>query len=156
MGAALSPDGRWFAWGGRSTELHILNLLTGERTLLEGHRYDVASIAFAPDGKTFVTGGVDGLLFQWETAAPHRRRELGRHLTSVGQLAFSPDVHVLASHEGGLGIRLWHPATRREVGFLPVPDDGSGQWLGFSCEGDQLALRLSTGEIRLFPIMISN
>ena len=88
----------------------------------------------------------------WETAAPHGRRELGRHLTSVGQLAFSPDGRVLASQEAGLGIHVWHPATGREVGFLPVADEGQGQWLGFSLESDQLALRLSTGEIQVLPI----
>jgi WD40 repeat protein len=116
----------------------------------------VASVAFAPDGKTFVTGGVDGLLLSWETAAPHRMHELGRLMTSVGQLAFASDGSVLAAHEGGLGIHLWHPATGREVGFLPVPDDGSGQWLGFSPERDRLALRLSNGEIRFFPIARTN
>ena len=152
IAAALSPDGRWFVWGGVSTELHILDIATGQRTSLEGHHYEVASVEFAPDGKTFVTGGTDGLLFVWETAAPHRRQELGRHMTSVGQMAFSPDGRVLATHEGGLGIHLWHPATGREVGFLSVPDDGSGQWLGFSPEGDRLALRLSDGRIRVFPV----
>ena len=152
IAAALSPDGKWFVWSGLSTELHILNVATGERQQLDGHRYDVASVEFAPDGKTFVTGGTDGLLLSWDTAAPHHMRELGRHMTSVGQIAFSPDGRVLAAHEGGLGIHLWHPATNREVGFLSVPDDGSGQWLGFSPEGDRLALRLSTGDIRVFPI----
>jgi WD40 repeat protein len=152
IAAELSPDGRWFVWSGSSAELHILDLVTGQRSLLEGHRYEVASLVFAPDGKTFVSGGVDGLLLSWETAAPHRLHELGRLMTSVGQLAFSPDGRVLAAHEGGLGIHLWHPATGREVGFLSVPDDGSGQWLGFSPEGDRLAIRLSTGDIRIFPI----
>lgn len=152
ISAALSPDGRWFIWSGTSTELFILDVVTGQRSLLQGHRYEVASMAFAPDGKSFVSGGVDGLLLSWETVPPHRMHELGRMLTSVGQLAFSPDGRVLAAHEGGVGIHLWHPATDREVGFLPVPDDGSGQWLGFSPEGDRLALRLSNGEIRAFPI----
>ena len=152
IAAALSPDGKWFVWGGLSTELYLLNLVTGQRIALEGHRYDVAAVVFAPDGKTFVTGGVDGLLLSWETAPPHRLRELGRHMTSVGQLTFSPDGRVIAAQEGGLGIHLWHPNTGREVGFLPVSDDGGGQWLGFSPEGDRLAMRLGTGEIRLFPV----
>jgi len=152
IAATLSPDGKWFVWGGLSTELYILDLSTGQRVSLEGHRYDIASVVFAPDGKTFVTGGTDGLLLTWEAAAPHRMTELGRHMTSVGQIAFSADGRVLATHEGGFGLHLWHPATRREVGSLSVPDDGSGQWLGFSPEGDRLALRLGTGEIRIFPI----
>jgi len=36
IAAALSPDGRWFVWGGKSTELHILDLATGQRRELEG------------------------------------------------------------------------------------------------------------------------
>jgi WD40 repeat protein len=152
IAAALSPDGKWFVWGGRSTELNILNVATGKRERLEGHNYEVASVIFSPTEDKFFSGGVDGLLFSWETAAPHRRRELGRHMTSVGQMAFSPDGRVLAAHEGAVGIHLWHPATGREVGLLSIPDDGSGQWLGFSPEGDKLAIRLGSGEIRIFPV----
>jgi len=152
IAAALSPDGKWFIWSGQSTELNILNVATGKRERLEGHNYEVASVIFSPTEDKFFSGGVDGLLFSWETAAPHRRRELGRHMTSVGQMAFSPDGRVLAAHEGGVGIHLWHPATGREVGLLAIPDDGSGQWLGFSPEGDRLAIRLGSGEIRVFPI----
>lgn len=154
--AALSPDGRWFVWGGASTELYILNLADGRRERLNGHRYDVASIVFTPDGQSFVSGGTDGLIIEWGTAAPHRSRELGRHLTSVGQMAFSPDGRVLASQEPGLGLHLWHPKTLREVGYLKLPDESAGQWLGFSQEGNWLAARASDGTIRLLPVAGSN
>ena len=73
-------------------------------------------------------------------------------MTSVGQLAFSPDGRVLAAQEGGLGVRLWHPATAREVDFLKAPDDGNNQWVGFSLEGNWFGLRLGNGEVRLFPV----
>lgn len=150
--AALSPDGRWFVWAGAYRELHLLDRTTGLRERLKGHHYDVAAIAFAPDGEAFVTGGHDGLIFEWTTVAPHRRRELGRHRTSVGQLGFSPDGRVFVSHEPDLGLRLWNRATGREVAFLPERATGAGQWDGFSPEGNWFALRRVDGLIRAWPI----
>lgn len=149
---ALSPDGRWFVAAGASTELFIHDLKNGQKSSLPGHRYEVASLVFSPDGSSFVTGGTDGLLFLWETTAPHRRRALGQHLTSVGRLVFSTDGGTLISHEPGAGLHFWHVATGREIAFVSVPDDGTAQWHGISPEGDALALRQSSGELRVFPV----
>lgn len=152
---ALSPDGRWFVAAGASTELFVHDLATGAREPLPGHRYDVVSAVLSPGGESFVTGGTDGLLFLWETAAPHRRRTLGQHLTSVGHLVFSPDGGTLISHEPGVGLHLWHVATGREIAFVPAPDTGTAQWHGISPDGRWIALRQTSGELRLFPIATS-
>jgi len=150
--AALSPDGRTFVWTREARQLHVLDLASDTRTRLEGHHYDVPAVVFAPDGRTFVTGGHDGLIFEWTSEPPHRRRELHRLRTSVGQLGFSHDGRVFVAHEPNVGVRLWDRASGREVAFLPEPDTGASQWGDFSFEGGWFALRRADGIIRAWRI----
>jgi WD40 repeat protein len=150
--AALSPDGHWFVWGCASTELFILDLVSGRREQLIGHRYEVSSVLFSPDGRSFVTGGTDGLLFEWKTTGDHRRRTIGQHLTSVGLLAFSPDGKVLLSHEPSAGVHLWDVATAREVCFIAAREEGDRGWFGVSPDGRWVGLRQESGEIRVLPV----
>jgi WD40 repeat protein len=149
---ALSPNGRHFVWGGVSTELFMLDLDTGRRLALGGHRYEVSCVAFAPDGQTFLSGGADGLIIEWDAGSGRQLRELGQHATSVGRLAYSPDGKVVLSQEQGVGIHLWQPATGREVGFIPEKRAEANQWLGISPDGRWFGLRLADGAIRTIRI----
>jgi len=149
---ALSPDGRRFVWGGVSTELFMLDLDSGRRLALGGHRYEVSSVVFSPDGQTFLSGGADGLINEWDAHSGRQLRELGQHATSVGRLAYSPDGKVVFSQEQGVGVHLWHPATRREVGFFPEKRAEANQWLGVSPDGSWFGLRLADGAIRTIRI----
>ncbi|HUG10435.1 MAG TPA: serine/threonine-protein kinase [Opitutaceae bacterium] len=147
-----SPDGRWFVWTRSLKTPFILDRATGRSVALEGHHYDVAVIVFTPEGDTFITGGHDGLIYEWTTAAPHHRRELARHRTSVGQIGFSADGRVLVSQEPDVGVRFWNRATEREVAFLPEAVTGAGEWGEFSLEGDWYAQRRADGEVRVWPV----
>jgi WD40 repeat protein len=149
---ACSPDGRWFVWTRNLKTQFILDRETGRRETLEGHFYDVAAIVFAPEGRTFVTGGHDGIIFEWTTAAPHYRRELARHRTSVGQIGFSADGRVLVTQEPDVGIRFWNRATEREVAILRDQQTGAGEWGAFSLEGDWYAHSRPDGEVRVWPV----
>jgi WD40 repeat protein len=130
----------------------MLDLDTGRRLSLGGHRYEVSCVAFAPDGQTFLSGGADGLIIEWDARSGHRLRELGRHATSVGRLAYSPDGKVVFSEEQGVGIHLWHPATGREVGFIPEKRAQANQWLGVSPDARWFGVRLADGTIRTIRI----
>jgi WD40 repeat protein len=150
--AALASDGRHFVWGGASTELFLLDLGRGRRRALDGLRYAISSLVFAPDGRTFFSGGEDGLIIVWDADSGRRLHELGRHGTSVGQLAISPDGRVVFSQEPGVGIHLWHPATRRKIGFLRVAGPPGSQWLGVSPDDRWFGYRLADGTIKTFPV----
>lgn len=150
--AALSPDGRTFVWTREARQLHVLDLPSDTRTRLEGHHYDVPAVVFAPDGRSFVTGGHDGLIFEWTSEPPHRRRELHRLRTSVGQLGFSHDERIFVAHEPNVGVRFWDRPSGREVAILPEPDTGASQWGDFSLEGGWFALRRADGIIRAWRI----
>jgi RNA polymerase sigma factor (sigma-70 family) len=68
-------------------------------------------LAFAPDAKTLLTGGRDGLVKRWAVDSGERLRPLDGHYSFVYALALSPDGRRVASAgEDGL-IRLWDATT---------------------------------------------
>ncbi len=78
----------------------------------------VHSVAFAPDGKTLVSGSWDRTIRRWELATG---KELGRllgHTHVVEGLAFTPDGKRVASAGHDQTIRLWDRATNRELHVL--------------------------------------
>jgi WD40 repeat protein/serine/threonine protein kinase len=59
---ACSPNGSTLVVGGTSQELHAVNLLSGGDTTLQAtHAIRVVQGAFAPDGRSFVSVGGDGV-----------------------------------------------------------------------------------------------
>ena len=67
----------------------------------------VTCLAFSPDGGTFITGDVDGMIRIIEIAS---RKELARfsgHTSKVNCVAFSPDGRLAASGSDDKTVRLW-------------------------------------------------
>lgn len=67
---ALSVDGRRIAAAGLRTPLTLIDRTTGS-TIAEivGPGLPIWSIAFTPDGKTLISGGIDRAIRQWDAAS---------------------------------------------------------------------------------------
>jgi len=150
---AMSPDGRYFAWGNHSANLLLEDLQTRRRDELKGHLYEIDSVAFSPDSKQLLSAGVEGRLILWDVSTRTKTALLGTHPTSAGTVAFSPDGKIVAALEPGLGIHLWHMASRDDVDFIPIPNQETNEWLDFSPDGRWLATRSNEGKIHVFPII---
>jgi WD40 repeat protein len=124
----------------------------------------IHAIAFAPDGKTLATGGMDHIVEAsgrvgiglWETAPGEdlcRLRKPARWLTRgepgmlVCGLTFSPNGKILASgykdvNGGHQKIVLWDKTTGKELDRWTWEDEGKGELsfgLAFSPDGKTLA-----------------
>jgi WD40 repeat protein/serine/threonine protein kinase len=82
-------------------------------TTVTGHAGAVESLAVAPDGAHFATGGADGavVLWNWDGAAATQAAQLDAHSGAALALAYSPDGALLAS--GGLDgqVAIWDAAA---------------------------------------------
>jgi WD40 repeat protein len=80
-----------------------------------GHVNRVYSVAFAPDGKTLVSGNSDGTLKLWEVGTGRELATLmGREYTAYS-VAFSPGGKTLASASDDGTVRLYFAATEEEI-----------------------------------------
>jgi WD40 repeat protein len=62
--------------------------------------------AFAPDEKTFATGGSDGVRL-WDTATGQQLRHLNAHKGDVNWVNFSPDGKLMATASDDRTVHLW-------------------------------------------------
>jgi hypothetical protein len=103
-------------------------------TLLNGHKGDVCSLAFSPDGQQLASGSSDGTLYWWGSANENPLHEVKKHTQAIVSVAFSPNDQQLASGSDDTTVRVWdtengkcllelkeHKDNVFEVGFL---DDG--------------------------------
>jgi WD40 repeat protein len=132
----FSPNGRFLAGCGKLVSngavagQHIGGEVcvweVGSQKLLWSSRHThtdiVNSIAFAPDGKTFASGGMDKLIRIWETETGALKRTiLGAAWDGIASLTFSADGKLIAA--GGAG--------REDGGMIRVWDVESGNLLHY-------------------------
>jgi WD40 repeat protein len=79
--------------------------------LLEGHKRDVFSVAFSPDGKTIVSGSSDGTVRVWNAATGAEQHKMTGHKDTVFSVAFSPNGKTIVSGSQDHTVRVWDVAT---------------------------------------------
>jgi hypothetical protein len=82
-------------------------------------RFEAADIlmaaAYAPDGKTIVTNGVDKMAELWDAETGQKLRQFIGHTDTVYEANFSPDGKYVVTASADKTARLWEVATGREV-----------------------------------------
>jgi WD40 repeat protein len=114
------------------------------------HPGGVMAVAFAPDGKTLVSGGRDTKVHLWD---PLTGKELGRLEGKggwVGAVAFAPDGKTLvsASSQNDRNVFLWDCASGKQLRTFPAHLNGT-LGLAFTADGKRLATGGSDGMVRV-------
>src|SRR5258706_2552168 len=90
---------------------------------LFGHKGQVTSAAFSPDGALLVSGGEDHSVRLCDVAQNAPLATLSGHEAEVLTVAFSPDGKTIASGSVDKTLRLWNVATRKEQAKLEGHQD---------------------------------
>ncbi|MGH9752663.1 MAG: WD40 repeat domain-containing protein [Blastocatellia bacterium] len=84
-----------------------------ELATLEGHDFDVYSVAFSPNGKTLASGSGDNTIKLWDPQTGQELATLKGHGRRVRSVAFSPDGKTLASGSEDDTVKLWVADARQ-------------------------------------------
>lgn len=119
----FDPLGRYVFCGAESGTAARFALADGKRTpLAGGHESWVFAIAGSKDGRWTITGGGDGKLVWWETAAdePKPARTVEAHSGWIRSMDVSPDGLLLVTGGNDRVVRLWNTEDGALVRELPA------------------------------------
>jgi WD40 repeat protein len=129
MAVAFSPNSSTLAVGGVGKEDEMSRSNDGELALWNvrqskiikeprGYAGVVASVAFAPDGKTLAAGDRSGHITLWDVSTGMVIMTLGKHRGMVVTLAYTADSKSLLSGGSDSNIILWDVASGKQVATL--------------------------------------
>ncbi|KAH7322323.1 hypothetical protein B0J17DRAFT_772737 [Rhizoctonia solani] len=118
-----------------------------------GHNDRIMSIAFSPDGKSFVSGSADGKISFWEASSGERLFDpIEAHSDCVHSTVFSPDGSLVASGSDDCTIRIWNSKTDSQVGDTCQGHTGPVRSVAFSLRGDQLVSGSDDRTVRIWDV----
>jgi hypothetical protein len=118
-GVAVSPDGKWAAYGSDDATVNIWDLETDAYwTMQEGHTDRVRCVTFAPDGERLLSGADDGTIRVWDARTGTQQKSFRGSQGRVFSLCVLADETRLLScgaadkenielWDMGRGSRLW-------------------------------------------------
>jgi WD40 repeat protein len=112
---AVSPDGRYLAYGNRYTPAALCDLKTGKRLhSLTAPQAGIVGLFFMPDSRVLTVVSYESIRL-FDTASGKEIRKLAKSSGAGYPLALSPDGKILALHEAQHALSLWDVGTGRKT-----------------------------------------
>jgi len=145
-----SPNERWLAVSGGSTDVSIWDLKTHRRVhLLKEFGGSIGHVEFSPDGKYLACACGDGNVSVWDVPTFRQRHTLKGHTGSAYHVTFSRDGHWLASTGDKGDVIIWDPAQGKRLG---TNDDRKDYCTPVFSPDSKFLLTLESDKIRLWRI----
>lgn len=154
----FEPKGRFLFCGLESPVVQRFNMADGKAvSLAGGHESWVFSLAFSSDGERTFSGGGDGRITVWETAAaaPTPIKKLEAHQGWIRAMDVSPNGLLLASGGNDRVVKLWDVAGGSLVRELKG-HAGHVYSLAFHPDGKSLLSGDLMGAIRQWDLATGN
>lgn len=105
--AIFSPDGLQIAFS-LLDSIHIWDFMTHKLLMvIKNNGKKIHCIAYMPDGKHIVSGGVDKIVSIWNLSNGECTRQLKGHASTINTIAISKDGSYIYSAGDDYNIRLW-------------------------------------------------
>jgi beta-lactamase regulating signal transducer with metallopeptidase domain len=140
--AARSADGRYVVarlW--RESSVFLQEFPSEKQTDLS--EYHILTMAFAPDSRTFATGGSDQVVRVWACSTGEVLQTFRGHDGPVQSVVYSPDGKTLISAGGDGNLKLWDLELGREIATF-TSRLGPINAVAISPDGNWLALGIGS------------
>ncbi|MFC1764087.1 protein kinase [Planctomycetota bacterium] len=131
---------------------HISN---SARLTLSGHQIYATCIAYSPDGKRIVSGGVDNTLKLWDADTGKEQMTLRGHEEGITSVAFNSDGNRIISADSSGIIKVWDARTGSEVRTLQAHNKGI-RGVSFGPGDEHFVSGADDGTIKVWDINTGN
>jgi WD40 repeat protein/tetratricopeptide (TPR) repeat protein len=151
----FSPSGPVIAVPDQVFNIQLVDVTTGVQVphshLFWKHWAKIESIAFGPEGKSFISADDDGNVFIWDVATGDGRALKGFNKSPVREVAFSPDGKwVAAASTAEEKVCIWEAATGGLAREVKKPT--FGHCLRFSPNSEEIVVDEKSGLVHLVNV----
>jgi WD40 repeat protein/class 3 adenylate cyclase len=114
---AFSPDARWLAFSSEGRKLCLWKIGTRTLDTLEGPSWQIAALAFSPEGRTLISCTYDNVIGFWNMAERKLALRVQSDRPGGAHLLLARDASLMAvrSRSAQRGLELWRFPTLAEI-----------------------------------------